>query len=96
MSRVRSDVSALHLDILLRLNLLLVLSIDRRALDPKHIITSDQDLAQRGSHLLVNVLLGVGELDVHVGVDGDEDATVFGLSPFETDDDFFVDAGGAN
>ena len=86
--------STLHLNILLRLNLLLLLPIHRRTLDPKHIITSDQDLAQRGSHLLVNVLLGVGELDVHVGVDGDEDAAVFGLSPFEADDDFFVDAGG--
>lgn len=84
----------LHLNILLRLNLLpRSLSIHRRTLNPKHIVTSDQDLAERRSHLLVNVLLGVGELDVHVGVDGDEDATVLGLTPFEADDDFFVDAG---
>ena len=88
-------LSTLHAHILVLLDRDLLsrsLSIHRRTLNPKHIITSDQDLAKRGSHLLVNVLLGVGELDVHVGVDGDEDAAVLGLSPFEADDDFFVDA----
>lgn len=86
------SASTLHFNILLYLPLLPRLSaIHWRTLNPKHIIASNQDLTKRGGHLLVNVLLGVGELDVHVGVDRDEHAPVLGLSPFEADDDFLVD-----
>lgn len=90
-------VPLLHLNILLPLthiHLLLLPAIHRRALDPKHVVAANQDLAERRSHLLINVLLRVGELDIHVRVDGDQHAAVLGVSPLEADDDFFVDANG--
>ncbi len=39
----------------------------------------------------VNVLVRVGELDVHVGINTDESAFVLGLSPFQADNNLFVD-----
>lgn len=52
----------------------------------------DQDLAQGASHLLVDVLLGAAELDVHVAVDTDESALVLSLAPLQADDDLLVNA----
>ncbi len=40
-----------------------------------------EDLSEIARLLLVNVLLGAAELDVHVAVDGDEAALVLGLAP---------------
>lgn len=37
--------------------------------DPEHVVTPDEDLAQRPGEVVLDVLLGVGELDVHVAVD---------------------------
>lgn len=52
---------------ILHLHIFLLLAI-RLALNPENVVTSDQDLSESGGVLLVNVLLGVGELDVHVAV----------------------------
>ena len=41
---------------------------------------------------LVDVLLGVGQLDVEVAVDGDQAALVLGLAPLEPYYDVLVDA----
>jgi hypothetical protein len=79
-----SSHSALHLRVPA------VLLARRRCLDPEDIVAPYQHLAEGGSQLLVDELLGVGELDVHVAVDGDEDAFVFGLSPLEAHYYFFV------
>jgi hypothetical protein len=52
----------------------------------------DENLAQVARELLVNVLLRVGELDVHVAVDADQPALVLGLAPLESHYNIFVDA----
>lgn len=41
---------------------------------------------------MIDKLLGAVELDIHVRVDADQLAFVFGLAPFEAHDYFFVDA----
>lgn len=41
----------------------------------------DQDLSQVARELLVDELLGVGELNVHIAVGADETAVVFCLAP---------------
>lgn len=57
-----------------------VLALGRR-LDPQDVVAPDQDLAQITCELLVEEFLRVRQLDVHVGVDRDEAALVFGLAP---------------
>ena len=56
--------------------------------DVENIVASDQDLAQVAGEGAVNVLLGVGQLEVHVAVDGDQVALVYVIS-FE----FFLENG---
>lgn len=51
-----------------------------------------QDLAKSASALSVDELLGVGKLEVHVAVGGDEGAGVLGVAPLETDADVLADA----
>jgi hypothetical protein len=51
----------------------------------------DQNLTQRSGHLLVNVLLSSRQLNVHVAVDADETAFVFGLAPLQAYNNFLVD-----
>ena len=46
----------------------------------ENIVASDQDLAQVAGEGAVNVLLGVGQLEVHVAVDGDQVALVYVIS----------------
>lgn len=67
-----------------------VLLARRRCLNPQHVVAPYQHLSERSRELLVDELLGVGELDVHVAVDGDEDALVFGLPPLEAHYYFFI------
>jgi hypothetical protein len=74
--------SVVHLDILALV----------RSLDPQHVVTPYQHLAEVARLLEVDVLDGAAELDVHVRIDGDELAAVLGFAPLEPDDDFFVDA----
>lgn len=50
-------------------------------LDPEHVVTPDQNLAEVARELGVDELLGVAELDVHVAVDADQSALVLGLAP---------------
>lgn len=50
-----------------------------------------QNLTQDTRHLLINILLRARQLDIHIAVDANKSTLVFGLAPFETDDDFFVD-----
>ena len=50
-----------------------------------------QHLSQNTCHLLINPLLRARQLDVHITVNANETAFVFCLTPFETDDDFFID-----
>lgn len=76
--------SALHLRVSA------VLLARRRCLDPQDVIAPYQHLAERGRQLLVDELLGVGELDVHVAVDRDENALVFRLPPLEAHNYFFI------
>ena len=52
----------------------------------------NQHLSQHAGHLLINPLLCARQLDVHVTIDAHETAFVFGLAPFETDNDLFVDS----
>lgn len=52
----------------------------------------DQDLAQVAGELLVDELLGVGQLDVHVAVGADEAPVVLGFAPLQAHDDVLVDA----
>jgi len=58
---------------------------------PKNIVASDQDLTQRPRVFPVDVFLCVGELNIHVRVDANKSTFVFCLSPFQADDNFFVD-----
>lgn len=51
----------------------------------------DQNLTQRAGQLLVDVFLGVAELEVHVRVDADESALVFRLAPLESNKHVLVD-----
>ena len=50
-----------------------------------------QDLSQSTRALAINELLGIRKLDIHVRIDADQAAVVFGLAPFETDYDWLVD-----
>lgn len=50
-----------------------------------------QNLTKRTRALAVDKLLGLVELDVHVRVNADQGALVFGLPPLETDNDLLVD-----
>jgi hypothetical protein len=52
-----------------------------RCLDPQDVVAPDQDLTQVAGELLVEEFLRVRQLDVHIGVNGDEAALVFGLAP---------------
>ena len=61
-------------------------------LDPEDVVAADEDLAEVARELLVDVLLGVGQLDVEVAVDGDQAALVLGLAPLEPYYDVLVDA----
>lgn len=50
-----------------------------------------QHLPQSPRLLMINELHCTAELNIHITVDANETAFVFGLAPFETDNDFFVD-----
>lgn len=50
-------------------------------LDPEHVVTPNQNLAEVARELGVDEFLGVAELDVHVAVDADQPALVLGLAP---------------
>jgi hypothetical protein len=39
----------------------------------------------------IDVLVRVGKLNIHVGIDTDESAFVLGLSPFQTDYNLIID-----
>lgn len=71
--RPPSPASAVHLDV--------VVFALVGPLDPEHVVTPDQDLAEVARELGVDELLGVAELDVHVAVDADQSALVLGLAP---------------
>ena len=49
-----------------------------------------QHLSENTRHLLINPLLCARQLNVHVAVNAHETSLVFGLAPFESDYDFFV------
>ena len=51
----------------------------------------DEDLPEIAGELLVDELLGVGELHVHVAVDAHEPPLVLGLAPLEPHHDVLVD-----
>lgn len=51
----------------------------------------DQNLTQSSSMFPVDIFLCVRELDIHVRVHADKSAFVFGLSPFQADDNLVVD-----
>ena len=59
--------------------------------DPKHIVATDQHLAQRALALAVDPLDGAAELHVHVAVDADQATGVLGLAPLEADAHVVVD-----
>jgi hypothetical protein len=54
----------------------------------EHVVTPDEDLSEFASHLSVDEFLCVGELEVHVGVCGDEESGVF-HAPLESDGHLF-------
>merc|ERR1719193_130067 len=54
--------------------------------DVQHIVASDQNLSQVSSAGAVDELLGVGQLQVHVSVRGDQEALVL-MSPLQLDHD---------
>ena len=56
--------------------------------DEQHVITPDENLAEFAGHLSVDEFLCVGELEVHVGVCGDEESGVF-HAPLESDGHLF-------
>lgn len=62
-----------------------------RLADPKDIVTADQNLAEGTGAGAADELLCVGQLDVHIEVDGDESAPVLCLAPLEAHDDILVD-----
>lgn len=51
----------------------------------------DQNLAQLTRHLLINVLLGSRQLDIHVAVDADQSALVLCLTPLQAHRDLLID-----
>lgn len=61
--------------------------------DPQNVIASYQHLTQGAGLLAINKLLGIVQLDVHVGIDTDECAFVFRLTPLQSYDDFVIDPG---
>ena len=56
--------------------------------DEQHVITPDENLAEFAGHLSVDEFLCVGELEVHVGVCGDEETGVL-HAPLESDGHLF-------
>merc|ERR1719234_1833495 len=54
--------------------------------DVQHIVATDQHLSQVSSAGAVDELLGVGQLQVHVAVRGDQEALVL-MSPLQLDHD---------
>lgn len=52
----------------------------------------DQHLPQTARAFPIDELLRAGQLDIHVGVNADEPTLVLGLTPFQSDQDGFIDS----
>lgn len=61
--------------------------------DPQNVVASYQHLTQSACLLAIDEFFRIVQLDVHVGVDTDERAFVFCLTPLQSHDHFVVDPG---